>query len=87
MGLLAGIKTKLIAGMTALVGILLFWLKLRGDKIEDLEHDALVNEKIKENQVKQVKDKKEVLDNEKDKINKKVKDNAGKSRRDRASKL
>ena len=44
-------------------------------------------EEIDEIEVKQLTDRQEALDNEKNTINKRVEENAGKSRRDRSSRL
>ena len=69
-----------IAGLLAMLGF-------KNGKIEVLERENKVKDKINEIRVEQDEITKEILTHEKERIDNKVKANSGKSRRDRASKL
>jgi len=85
--ILSTIKTKLIA-IGATIGAIMFgYIKYLRAKNERLEHNEEVREEIEEIHEKQLTDKQEALENEKQTIKERVKANSGKSRRDIASKL
>lgn len=85
--ILSTIKTKLIAIGAAVGAIMYGYIKYLRAKNERLEHNEEVREEIEEIHEKQITDRDEALENEKQAIEKRVEDSAGKSRRDRASKL
>jgi len=84
---LAAIKAKSLAIKAAIVVFIFGYIKYLRAKNERLEHNEEVREEIDEIQVKQKTDRSEALANEKQTIEKRVKANSGKSRRDRASRL
>lgn len=83
----ATIKAKLIAAVVIIGAIMVRYIKYLRAKNERLEHNEEVREEIDEIQEKQTTDREEALENEKQTIEKRVKANSGKSRRDVASKL
>jgi len=83
----ATIKAKIIAAAVIVGAIMVRYIKYLRDKNARLEHNEEVREEIDEIHEKQVTDRQEALENEKQTIKKRVKANSGKSRRDRASKL
>lgn len=85
--ILSTIKTKLIAIGAAIGAIMFGYIKYLRANNERLEHNEEVREEIDEIEIKQKTDRSEALENEKQTIEKRIKVNAGKSRRDRASKL
>jgi len=72
----------------AAIGVFMVgYIKYLKAKNERLEHNEEVREEIEEIHEKQITDRQEALENEKQTIKKRVKDNSNKSRRDIASKL
>lgn len=78
---------KITGALGAIIGFLLILLKFKNDKIEKLDHENKVNEKVKEIRKEQDEIKEEIINDEEKRIEDRVKDNSNKSRRDRASKL
>ena len=62
--MLNSIWLKLSAALGVAVAILLSIVGYRGRKIDELEHEAKIEGKIKENAKKQTEDEREVLSNE-----------------------
>ena len=62
--MLNSIWLKLSAVLGVAVAILLSIVGYRGRKIDELEHEAKIEGKIKENAKKQTEDEREVLNNE-----------------------
>jgi len=62
-------------------------IKYQSGKIEDLEHEQKVRDKLEDIREKQEEYREEVLIDETDRFETRVKDNSTKSRRDRASGL
>ena len=87
MGFLSGIKNYALAIGAALLAVLYAIVRYQGNKIDDLEHDAKIKDKIKENHDKQEADEIEVLDNEEKNIQTDLQKHRDKSRADRANRL
>jgi len=85
--MLKTLLSKITTGLAILSGILLLMLKGERRARKKAEHENEVNDKIKDIHEKQLIDKQEVLADEPENIKQKVQVNAGKSRRDRASRL
>ncbi len=85
--ILSTIKIKLMAFFAAIGVFMVGYIKYLKAKNARLEHNEEVREEIEEIHEKQLTDREEALANEPEHIKQKVKDNAGKSRHDRASKL
>lgn len=83
----ATIKAKIIGAVVIIGALMLKYINYLRKKNERLEHNEEVREVIDEIEVKQKTDKSEALENEKQTIKEHVKNNSGKSRRDRFSKL
>ena len=62
--MLNSIWLKLSAVLGVAVAVLLSIVSYRGRKIDELEHEAKIEGKIKENAKKQTEDEREVLNNE-----------------------
>jgi len=77
---------KICAGFAALSGILFIWAKSERKAKQEAQHENNVNNKIKENHEKQLTDREEALENEKQAIKDRVNSSSG-SRRDMASRL
>lgn len=80
-------KWKAYGVLAAIFSGMMLYIKLITSKNKRLEHKNKINEKVKEIHEEQILDTKEVLNEEPGKIEQRVKDSAGKSRRDRASRL
>ena len=85
--ILTTIWTKIVAAMGLVITGLLFVLKYRGSKIDELEEKNEYLEVKEEITVKQDKAKKEILQDEKVRIKKKVTKKSKQSRRDRLNSL
>ncbi|MGB1304028.1 hypothetical protein [Pseudoalteromonas marina] len=83
----SGIWSKIVAFLSAAVAVLLFIVGHRGRKIDELEHDAKINDELKSIREQQDLDEKEILNNEPEQIKKEVKDRSNLSKRDRFNKL
>lgn len=77
-----GIWSKISAGLAAIVGFLLFWLKLKNKKIKEQEHEIEVHEVKDEIQEKQKNDIIEVLSDEQEQINEDIAKDDNKSKSD-----
>ena len=82
-----GLWAKLIAVLVGIVGVLSYVVKARGEKIDDLQHDARINDEIKSIHEKQEADRKEVLHNEPKKIKDELKNRRTSSKSDRFTRL
>ena len=71
----------------AILAIFYGIIKYQSGKIEDLEHENKVKDKINEIREEQDEITEEILKHEDKRIKDKIKANSGKSRRDRASRL
>ena len=83
----SAIWTKIVAAMGLVITGLLFVLKYRGNKIDDLEKEKEFLEVEKEIAVQQIEAKKEILKDEKVRIKKKVKKKPKQSKRSRLNSL
>ena len=83
----SAIWTKIVAAMGLVITGLLFVLKYRGNKIDDLEKEKEFLEVEKEIAVQQIEAKKEILKDEKVRIKKKVKKKSKQSKRSRLNNL
>jgi len=80
-------KWKIWAAVAGIMLIMWNIIKRLLAKNAQLEHNEEVREEIDEIEVKQKTDRSEALENEKQTIKKRVKNNSSKSRRDRARSL
>ena len=85
--MLNSIWLKLSAALGVAVAILLSIVGYRGRKIDELEHEAKIEGKIKENAKKQIKDEREVLKNEPEQIDNEIKARRNSSKSDRINRL
>ena len=83
----SAIKNYALAIGAALLAVLYAIVRYQGNKIDDLEHDAEIKDKIKENHDKQEADQIEVLDNEEKNIKTDLEEHRNKSRSDRSKRL
>lgn len=78
---------KIYAILGAIIATLLMIVGYRGRKIDYLQHDAKINDRIKKNHEQQEIDEKEVLKNEQEEIEKDAISIDSRSRRDQFNEL
>lgn len=80
-------KNKLLAILASIGSALLIILKLKNNKIDALEHENRLHQAKDDIQQTQEHDKTEVLQNEQNNVNQRVKNSRTKSKRDRLNSL
>jgi len=81
------IGLKIYAFLGVVIAVLLAFVGYRGRKIDELEHDAKINDEIKSIHEQQLADRSEVLQNEPREIIAELKERRTSSRSDRFNKL